>query len=92
MRGISNLRNLGDTNWATNKFVPKNYWNKQTKWQQDSPYESTTYSVCSNVPVILGRMGETWQITEVKTFAQPVQKESPDRVSTPKITGTLEHT
>jgi len=89
---VSVLKTLNNVPRIRGIHVPKNYWNKPTKWQQDSPYESTTYSVCSNVPVILGRMGETWQITEVKTFAQPVQKESPDRVSTPKFTGTLEHT
>jgi hypothetical protein len=50
-----------------------------------------TYSVCSNVPVILCRVGETFQLTVSKTFAQPVQKEKPHRVYTPKFTGTLEH-
>jgi hypothetical protein len=72
-------------------LVPQNHWNKPTEWQQDSPYESMTYSVCSNVPVILGRVGETFQLTESKTFAQPVQKEKPAKVYIPKITGTLEH-
>jgi hypothetical protein len=50
-----------------------------------------TYSVCSNVPVILGRVGETFQLTVSKTFAQPVQKAEPTRVYPSKFTGTLEH-
>jgi hypothetical protein len=64
---------------------------QEKKWQQDSPYESMTYSVCSNVPAICGRVGETFQLSVSKTFAQPVQKEKPAKVYTPKFTGTLEH-
>jgi hypothetical protein len=72
-------------------LVPQNHWNKPTEWQQNLPYESSTYSICSNVPVILGRVGETFQLTESKTFAQPVQKAEPTRVYPFKFTGTLEH-
>jgi hypothetical protein len=64
---------------------------QEKKWQQDSPYESMTYSICSNVPAICGRVGETFQLTESKTFAQPVQKVEPTRDYPPKFTGTLEH-
>jgi len=64
---------------------------QEKKWQQDSPYESMTYSICSNVPAICGRVGETFQLTESKTFAQPVQKAEPTRVYPSKFTGTLEH-
>jgi hypothetical protein len=69
----------------------KSHWNKPKKWQQDLPYESSTYSICSNVPAIFGRVGETFQLSVSKTFAQPVQKEKPAKVYTPKFTGTLEH-
>jgi hypothetical protein len=72
-------------------FVPTKSLEQEKKWQQDLPYESSTYIICSNVPVILGRMGETFQLSVSKTFAQPVQKAEPSRVYTPKFTGTLEH-
>jgi len=64
---------------------------QEKKWQQDSPYESMTYSVCSNVPVFCGRVGKSIQLSVSKTFAQPVQKEKPAKVYTPKFTGTSEH-
>jgi hypothetical protein len=71
--------------------VPQKSLEQEKKWQQDSPYESMTYSVCSNVPAFLGRMGKTFQLSVSKTFAQPVQKAEPSRVYPLKFTGTSEH-